>query len=157
IARIHAMTGRTAQIARVDANLLTGRFAVHGFVLAEPDGQRPFADLDRLDVAVKFLPLLRGHLWIRELVLNGSTIRVVRLPSNEFNFADVIRRFEGGGSTGGDVTVERFVLKNGSVELEDQALPQPRTWRSEHIAIEGHNISTARGDGTAQGSSIIAG
>src|SRR5258706_338931 len=121
IARIHAMTGRPVHIERVAGNVLTGRFAVHGFRLAERDGQRAFADFDRLDVSLKLSALLRGHLWIRELVLDGSTIRVVRLPTNTFNFSDLVQS-SGSRGRGSDVTVDHFVLKRGTVVLEDEAL-----------------------------------
>ena len=148
ITRIHAMTGRPVHIDRIVGNVLTGRFAVHGFRLAERDGQRAFADFDRLDVSLKLLALLRGHLWIRDLVLDGSTIRVVRLPTNAFNFSDLMQS-SGSPGRGSDVTVDHFVLKRGTVVLEDEALPERRTWTSEQIAIEAHNVSTRRSDGTA--------
>ena len=133
IARIQAMTGRPTQIERVEANVLAGRLIVHGVNLAEPDGQ-PFADLKRLDVHVKLLALLRGHVWLRDLVLDGSTVRVVRLSSDDFNFSDIIPRSgDGRGEAGFRVTVDHFALTNGTVVLEDRTLPQPRTWRSERI------------------------
>src|SRR5206468_8949975 len=122
ISQIHAMTGRPVQIDRVEGNALTGRFAVRGFRLAERDGQRPFADIDRLDVSLKLSSLLRGHVWIRDLVLDGSTVRVVRLPTNAFNFSDLVRS-SGSTERALDVTVDHFVLKRGTVVLEDEALP----------------------------------
>jgi hypothetical protein len=157
IARIHALTGRPVVIDRVDLSLLAGRFTVRGFRLAERGGQDPFADFGELEVRLHLPSLLIGRLWIRDMVLSDSTVRVVRLPTNEFNFSDLIGRSETTKTDAADVTVDHFVLRRGTVVLEDRALPQRRTWASEHIAIEAHNVSTRRGDGTAVGSSVTAG
>jgi hypothetical protein len=157
IARIHALTQRPVAIDRVELALLSGRATVHGFRLAERDGQAPFADFERLDLRLHLPSLLSGHLWLRDLVLTRSTVRVVRLPSGEFNFSDLIR--QSGASEGGtlDVTVDRLAIRDGTVLLEDRALPEPRTWTSEQIAIEASNVSTRRADGHAVGRSVTAG
>jgi hypothetical protein len=55
------------------------------------------------------------------------------------------------------VTVDRFVLRRGAVTLEDRALSEPHTWRSERIEIDARNLSTRRNDGTAVASSVTAG
>jgi hypothetical protein len=55
------------------------------------------------------------------------------------------------------VTVDRFVLRRGAVTLEDRALSEPQTWRSERIEIDARNLSTRRNDGTAVASSMTAG
>ncbi len=156
VARIQAITERPVRIDRVDVDLLQGRVTIRGFHLAERDGQTPFADFAELDVRLRLPSLLLGHLWIRELVLTEPTVRVVRLPTSEFNFSDLIRR-SGDTGRGGDVTVDRFVLRRGTVTLEDRALPVSRTWTSEDIAIEAHDLSTRRDDGRAVGTSVTAG
>ena len=156
IVRIHALTGRPVAIDRVDLNLITGRLTVRGFRLAERDGSDRFADFGELDVRLHLPSLLLGRLWIRDMILSDSTVRVVRLPTNEFNFADLIGRSTTNDEAP-DLTVDHFVLRRGTVVLEDRALPQARTWTSEQITIEAHNVSTRRGDGTAVGSSVMAG
>jgi len=155
ISRIHAITHREVRIDGVHLNVLTGRLTVRGFRLAERGEEAPFADFERLDLHVSLPSLLRGHLWIREAVLRNSTVRVVRFP-NEFNLSDLV---QSSGTTGGslDVTVDRFALVGGTVTLEDRALPEWRTWTSEHIEIEANNVSTRRDDGRAVGSSVTAG
>ena len=156
IVRIRAMTERSASIDRVDLNIFTGRVTVHGFRLAERDGQTPFADFKRLDLRLHLPSLLLGHLWLRELVLSDSTVRVVRLPTGDFNLSDLIRS---SGTTGRvlDVTVDHFALTGGTVTLEDQALPERRAWASEQITIEARNVSTRSDDGSAIGRSMTAG
>jgi Domain of Unknown Function (DUF748) len=156
IARVHALTGRPVAIERVDVSLLRGRFTVHGFRLMEPDGQTPLADFQRLDLRVNLPSFLIGHVWIREMTLSDSTVRVVRQAANVFNVSDLIRG-SGGSNRPLDVTVDHFVLARGTVVLEDRALPQPRTWTSERITIDARNVSTRRSDGRASGSAVTAG
>jgi uncharacterized protein involved in outer membrane biogenesis len=101
------------------------------------------------------LSLARGHVWVRELVMRKPTLRVVRL-GDTFNFSDL---FEGSEATQKrlDVTVDRFTLIDGTVAFEDRALPEHRTWTSDDIQIEAHNVSTLRDDGTVIASSMTAG
>jgi hypothetical protein len=156
IARIHALTQRPVSIDHVDLNFLTGRATIRGFRLAERDGHTPFADFKRLDLRLRLSSLLFGHLWLNELVLTDSTVRVVRLPTGGFNISDLI---QSSGTTRRvfDVTVDHFAVLGGTVALEDRALPEPRTWTSEQINIEAHNVSTRRDDGRAVGRSVTAG
>jgi Domain of Unknown Function (DUF748) len=156
VARIHALTGRPVSIAAVELALLSGRFTVRGFRLGERDAPAPLAEFDRLDGRVHLPSLLVGHLWLRELVLTDSTVRVIRLPTGQFNLSDLI---ESSGTRGRtlDVTVDRFALTGGRVTLEDQALLESRTWTSEQITIEARNVSTRGAQGSAVARSVTAG
>jgi uncharacterized protein involved in outer membrane biogenesis len=153
--RLQAITKRPVSIDRVDVQLLSGRFTIHGFRIAEPDGGTPFADCERLDARVHLLSLLQRHVWIRELVLHKPTLRVVRL-AKDFNFSDLIAS-SGATEKMFDVTVDRFALVDGTIAFEDRALPEQRTWMSDDIQIEAHNVSTLRDDGTVVASSMTAG
>jgi uncharacterized protein involved in outer membrane biogenesis len=132
IARLQALTQRPVGIDRVELDLLRGRASLQGFRLAERDGRTPFAEVARLDVGVRPLALLRGHLHIREVAVSGSTVHVVRLPDGTFNFSDLVES-EGSGGRALDLTVDRLALTGGTVTLEDRGLPEPRTWISERI------------------------
>jgi Domain of Unknown Function (DUF748) len=155
ISRLQTITKRPVRIDRVDVQLASGRFTIHGLHVAEPDGGAPFADCERLEARLHLLSLLRGHIWVRELVLQQPTLRVVRL-AKDFNFSDLI---EDSGATEKrfDVTVDRFTLVDGTVAFEDRALPEWRTWTSDDIQIEAHNVSTLRDDGIVVASSVTAG
>ncbi len=155
IARLQAITKRPVAIDRVDVNLLSGRLAIHGLRVAEPGGGGPFADCELLDARLHVLSLARGLIWVRDLVVRKPTIRIVRLDK-DFNFSDL---FEGSETTQKrvDVTVDRFALVDGTVAFEDRALPEHRTWTSDDIQIEAHNVSTLRDDGTVIATSITAG
>jgi uncharacterized protein involved in outer membrane biogenesis len=156
IVQIEATTHRPTSIDAVELSLLRGRVGVRGLRLTERDGTTPFADLERLDARLHVPALLRAHLWLRELVVDGSTVRVVRLPNGGFNFSDLIAA-SGATERRLDVTVDRFTLQRGTVSLEDRALRETRTWVSEQITIDAHNVSTRRGDGTAVARSLTAG
>ena len=156
ISRIHAATGRPVSIEAVELNPMTGRVAVRGFRLGERDRRAPFADFGRLEARLHVPSLLLGRLWIRDLVVTDSTVRVVRLPTGDFNVSDLIRA-SGATRRPLDVTVERFALTGGAVTLEDRALAEPRTWSSEQITIQARNVSTRRDDGSATGRSLTVG
>jgi hypothetical protein len=84
------MTHRPVDVASVQVNPFTGRIGVQGLRVFERDGGTLFTDFDRLDLRVKPLALLGGHVWIRDAVLQGSTVRVVRF-GDEFNFSDLVK------------------------------------------------------------------
>jgi hypothetical protein len=155
ISRLQTITKRPVSIDRVDVQLLSGRFTIHGLRVAEPDGGAPFADLETLDARLHLLSLARGHIWVRELVLVKPTLRIVRLEKR-FNFSDL---FQGSETTEKrfDVTVDRFALVDGTVAFEDRALPEHRTWTSNDIQIEAHKVSTLSNDGSVVASSVTAG
>ncbi len=158
IAQVQALTNRHVSLDAATLSVREGRLIVRGLRLTERDGEKPFADVDVLDVRVNRGALLRGHVWIRELTLQNPTVRVVRLSSNEFNLSDLVRR---SGTTTADrmpdVSVDRFALVGGTVTLEDRALPGGRTWTSERITIEARNVSTLHTHGTAVASSVTGG
>src|SRR5262245_43088259 len=155
VARLQAITKRPVAIDRVEVRLLTGRLTIHGLRVAEPDGGAPFAELERLDARLHLPSLARGHIWVRELVIVKPTLRIVRLEKR-FNFSDL---FEGSETTRKrfDVTFERFGLVDGTVAFEDRALPEQRTWTSDSIQIEAHNVSTLSDEGSVVASSVTAG
>jgi len=156
ISGIQAATHRPVSIEAVEVNPFTGRLTVRGLRLFEPDGTALFTDFERLDAAVRPLALLLGHVSFREIVLQGSTVRVVRF-ADRFNFSDLVSTSSSKPGQPPDVTVDRLVITRGTVTLEDRALAEPRTWTSEQIEIEGRNLSTRRTDGVAMASSVTAG
>jgi uncharacterized protein involved in outer membrane biogenesis len=157
VARVHTITGRAASLEAVDVQLLRARVSLRGFRLADRAGESgPFAEFTRLDLHLRLPALLRGHLWLREVVLHDPTVRVIRYPGDEFNLSDLVRQ---SGETRRilEVTVDRFVLVNGTTTLEDRALSEPRTWRSESLVVEALNLSSRPQYGTAVATSVTGG
>ena len=155
IARLEAMTRRPVTIDGVDVALLSGRVTVRGLTVTERDGT-PFVELARLDTRVHLPSLIAGHVRLRELTLSEPIVRIVRLPGGAFNISDLVER-SGEPRKAMDLTVERFRMERGRASLEDRALPDPKTWTSEELTIEAHEVSTRTGGGRATGSSITAG
>src|SRR5262249_25380249 len=155
LGRIAALTHRPVQIGDVRLNPFTGHLSLRGLSVKDRDGRAPFVDLASLEARVRLFPLLGGHLHIRELVLGGSRVHIIRSPGG-FNVADVV---EGSGSSGRrlDVTVDRFRVQDGTVTLEDRVLSEQRTWASDHIEVDAQNLSTKRGDGAGTARSVTAG
>jgi Domain of Unknown Function (DUF748) len=157
VARLHASTGRPVAIDVLKVDPWTGRITLRGLKITDTDGAT-LASLDRLDAQVRRRALLRGHISLRHLAIDGSSARVVRYSDGEFNISDLMPKKPGGG--GGpalDVTVDEFTLTHGTVVLEDRSLSPWRTWRSEDLAFHARNLSTRRDDGTAEASSTING
>ena len=155
IARVHALTHRPVSVEAVQLNPLTGRLVVQGLRVHEPDGESLFTGFERLEIRFNPLSLLDRHLRIHEARLEGPTTRIVRLPEG-FNISDLV---EGSGPTQRwlDITVTHLVVTRGTATLEDRALAEPRTWASEGIEIEAHDLSTRRDDGRAVARSMTAG
>src|SRR5262245_41624103 len=151
IVRVQAMTGRAASLDAVDLGLLRGHIGLRGFRLADRAGEpAPVATFSQLDLHLRWLPLLRGHVWLDELVLRDPSVQVIRYPGDDLNVSDLVRP-SGDTRRALDVTVGRFELVNGTATIEDRAVPEPKVWRSEQITMEAHDLSTApqHGYGTA--------
>jgi len=155
VSRLEGLTHRAVRIDAVTVNPFTGRVAVTGLQLFEGDDAALLAAVERFDARVRPLALVRGHVSIADAVLEGPTVRIVR-RADGLNVSDLFDR-SGPGGVALDVTVDRFVVTRGTVTLEDRALREPRTWRSEGIEIEARNLSTLRDDGWAVARSVTAG
>jgi hypothetical protein len=155
VAQLRAATGRPVAIDALSIDPWTGRIALRGLKVTDTDGA-PLATLDRLDTRVRRGALLRGHISLERLAIDGSAVRVVRYSQGDFNISDLINR-KGGGGGSLDVTVDEFALSQGTVVLEDRMLSPVRTWRSEDLTIHARNISTRRDDGTGEATSTING
>jgi hypothetical protein len=156
VAKLHASTGRPVAIEVLKIDPWTGRIALRGLKISDTDGAT-LATLDRLDAQVRRRALLRGHISLTHLAIDGSTARVVRYSDGEFNISDLIPKKPGGGGPALDVTVDEFTLAHGTVLLEDRLLSPWRTWRSEDLTFHARNLSTRLDDGTADASSTING
>src|SRR5688572_28276156 len=154
--RLEALSQRPVAIDRVDLNVFTGQVAVHGLQIDDREEKVPLARAERITGRLHRRSLLDFHVWIDDLVVEGSSVRVVRLGPNRFNISDLLERPTKPPSRIG-VTIDRLRVVDGTVVLEDRTLRPARTWKSERIAIDARNLSTSRADGSAEGSTIVAG
>ena len=80
---------------------------------------------------------------------------IVRLSANRFNVSDILEQPRTPGLV--DVTIDRLRVDDGTVVLEDRTLRPVRTWTAERITIDAHDLSTVRGGGRGEGSTVVAG
>ncbi|HEX5816379.1 MAG TPA: DUF748 domain-containing protein [Methylomirabilota bacterium] len=154
--RLESLTQRRVTIDRVDLDLLGGRVAVHGLQIDDRDEPAPLARADRITGRVHRRSLLELHVRIDDVVVEGSAVRIVRLTGNRFNVSDLLERPPRAPGLVG-VTIDRLRVTGGTVVLEDRTLAPARTWTSERIEIDARALSTARGGGSAVGSTVVAG
>ena len=130
--QIPKRTGRAAAIADIDLNVFTGRLAVKGFRLADREGSEPFAELERLDVQVSPLALLRSRVDLVDVALTAPSLRIVRTGPAEFNFSDLL---PSSGEAQPSATPSRWTVSlgrvriaRGRVAVADRAITPPADW-----------------------------
>lgn len=155
LAQLRAATHRPVTLEMVSLDPFAGRLLLRGLTVHDRDGGPALTDFERLEIRFRPLSLLAGHLWLREVRLEGSNVRIVRLADG-FNISDLMEGGEGSGRRM-DVTVDHLVVTRSAATLEDRALAEPRTWASEQIEIEAHDLSTRRDDGRAVARSVTVG
>ena len=153
--QLQALTGRPVTLDAFDLSFATGEFSLRGLRILDHDGGL-LAELERLEGRFHRRSLLRLHLWIERLTLSGGHVRIVRVGPDRFNVSDLLER-PASGRPLLDVSVDRFTLDDGWVALEDRVLTPARTWRSENIRLDAHQVTTLAPRGTAFGSTTIAG
>jgi uncharacterized protein involved in outer membrane biogenesis len=153
--QLERFTGRHVTIERVELNAFTGEAAFHGVQIDDRDEPVPLARAERVAGRLHRRSLVELHIWLDDVVVERSSVRIVRLGPNRFNISDLLERPSRRSPLG--VTIDHLRVVDGTVVLEDRTLRPARTWTSEHVAIDARNLSTVRGDGTATGSTVVAG
>jgi len=156
IARLETLTHRRVSIDRVELNLLTGHVAVHGIRVAERDAPGALATIARLEGRVHRRSLWQLNVWIEELAITGTEIRVVRLSPTRFNISDLLERPTEARARAA-VTIDRLRITDSALLFEDRTLRPARTWRIDRIVVDGHALSTANARGSLELHSIAAG
>src|ERR671924_513907 len=90
--RLEALTQRRVTIDRLDLNVFTGDVAVHGLRIADRDEPVDLARVDLIKARVHRRSLLELHVWIEELLVERSSVRIVRFSGNRFNISDLLER-----------------------------------------------------------------
>jgi hypothetical protein len=149
-AEVLKRTGRALAIEDVDLNLFRGHLALKKVRLADRDGSEPFVELERFDVRIALPALLVRHLRFREITLTRPSIRVVRTSPTEFNFSDLIRATgepspepDGSEPSRWTVTVDRLIVSEGVVRVDDRAVTPAAQWHVHELGVEGTALTTA--------------
>jgi hypothetical protein len=156
ILRLESLTRRRVSIERVELSLLTGHVAVHGLRVAEREGAGTLATIARLEGRVHRRSLWRLHLWLEDLSITGTELRVVRQSPTRFNVSDLLERpAERRART--PVTIDRLRIADSALVFEDRTLTPARTWKVERIDVDGRALSTTNAGGHLELRSVAAG
>jgi uncharacterized protein DUF748 len=151
---VKAATDRDVAVSGLELNLFTGRLALVGVRLDDHHGGPPLAELARLDVRFRVLPLVIGRLHVDELVVQAPRIHVSRSATGELSVADLVERYGKGESKSQepyDLVLGRMRLHDGRVTFADARVAPARTWDVAGVAAEVRDVATrnASARGTA--------
>jgi hypothetical protein len=149
---VKAATDRDVAVGGLELNLFTGRLALVGVRLEDHHGGPPLAELARLDVRFRVLPLVVGRLHVDDLVVQAPRIHVSRSATGELSVADLIERYGKGESKEPlDVVLGRLRLLDGRLTFADARVAPARTWDVAGLAVEVRDVATrnAAARGTA--------
>lgn len=154
--QVSSQTGRAASLDAAEVALFRGRVALKNLRVLDRDAG-PLATIERLEIRFRPRDLLRGHLRISDGTLQAPTLRVVRTGPNQFNVSDLFKPGEGKRRLA--VTVERFVVRDGVVTVEDRTVTPTRAWRVDGVTVDAHDASTvaSRPAGTVALSARVGG
>ena len=85
----HKLIGRNLAINKIRINYFTGTLRIHDLELFEADSKTVFASFKRLKVNIRYLPLLKNELFVRNITLDNPYVQVLQ-NGNKFNFTDLI-------------------------------------------------------------------
>src|SRR5688572_1916601 len=119
--RLEALTQRRVTIDRVEVNVFTGDVAVHGLSIADRDEPGDLARAELIRARLHRRSLLELHVWVKDLVVERSSVRIVRFAGNRFNISDLLDRPPRPPS-GIGVTIDHMRVTDGTVILEDRTL-----------------------------------
>ncbi len=156
IMRLESLTRRRVTIERVELNILSGHVAVVGLRVADREGPGTLAKVDRIEGRIHRRSLWRLHVWIQDLAIGGTDVRLVRLPSGRLNIPDLLERPAEPRSRVA-ITIDRLRIAGSTVFFEDRTLKPARTWAVERIEVDGRALSTTNAGGSLEFKSVAAG
>ncbi|MCZ6696530.1 MAG: AsmA family protein [Acidobacteria bacterium] len=131
VEKVRELTGRTVELGDISLRILPMP-ALHVEQIAVSEGPRypgsAAMKTDSLAVRVELLPLLRGRVAIRSVVLDKPSINLIRDAQGRWNFDDLIARAgvaAGSGEGGGGsmtIDVERAIIRSAHIHLYDDSV-----------------------------------
>jgi hypothetical protein len=145
-------TGWEASLGRLDLSVLRGlALTVSPVQLQAPAGGSS-VDVGRVAIRAKILPLLRGELNVRSVVLLRPAIKLVRLDEEQGWSLPLPASDSGPHDSPFSVTIDGIDIRDGTLRLEDHSVEPPL-----FLAIEDLDIDFQPVDGSLQGSGKLAG
>jgi hypothetical protein len=133
-------TGRKVRIEKVAINPFTLTVTVTGFAI-EAAGGGPFISIAGLRASLGLASIYKGALIISEMSVDTPAVSFARLAANNYSFNDIIERQKAKPKKAKKsefrFSVNNILLKNGSIDFDDQAVSGGRkhTVRSLDIAV----------------------
>ena len=141
--RLSAMLGQPVSIGRMHVSMLPVPAVIGSDVAVGPDRERPELALQRIRLVPRITSLFSGPYVIREVVLEGLAVRIVR-ESGRWRFPTVAPA--PGGDTGTGLVIERVSLSDGVVRVfELTGKPSSENMTSRIEDIEGLAVAGADG------------
>ncbi len=116
-------------------------------------GSAPFLEVPEAEIAVLWLPLLKGRVQVDRLIVRRPTLRLVRLKSGQVNVSSIDLPASGDrpspppqdlrnaiASFLGLFAVERLSLTEGTVIVEDRSLESVRLNAFEQVSFETRDV-----------------
>ncbi len=139
ITAIGEETGRKVHIERVSINPFTLTVSVKGFAI-EAAGGGPFVSIANLRASLGLASVYKGALIVSGMTVETPAVAFARLAANSYSFNDIIELQKAKPKKPKSefrFSINNIILKNGSVDFDDQAVEGGRkhTVRDLGIAI----------------------
>jgi uncharacterized protein involved in outer membrane biogenesis len=141
--RLSAMLGQPVTIAGLHVSLLPVPALVGAGILVGPEREAPDLALQRIRIVPRLGSLLRRAYVIREVTLEGLTVRVVREPPGRWKFPPVMPI--PGRDAASQVVVERVRLRGGRVRVWELSARDGMHETSSIDDLEGEAVADAGG------------
>lgn len=136
--RAESYLGREVTVERVELELLPPGAAAFGVTVAGEPGEEPFASASRVEVVADLRSLLRREPRLRSVIVDEPRVRIERRADGSHNVPLPRRKGTGGGTR---LTLDRLLVRDGVLWVEDRRLPLDLEARGLHAAW-----GSARGD-----------
>ncbi len=150
--QLTALTGLETTIDDVDVSWFPWRIVAHDVVVEGAEGETRLAAIPRVELALRFRPLLRGRIAVERLALEAPRIEVVRHETGQSTIDTLLAQLAPGEGEGRLIAVEHFSIADGALVLHDAAVEPDRTWRAADVDVEVRDVDAeeaARGTGSA--------
>jgi hypothetical protein len=141
-ARLSSMLGQPVAIGSMDVSMFPVPAVIGSEIVVGPDRERPELALHRIRLVPRIASLFSGPYVIREVVLEGLAVRVVR-ERGRWRFPSVMP--VPGGDPGSGLVIERVSLSDGVVRVFELADRGPEQMTSRIDGIDGTAVVGADG------------
>ncbi|WP_457574057.1 DUF748 domain-containing protein [Desulfolithobacter sp.] len=120
--KLSAALGRPVRIGQVVVSPLDWKVHVSGIIVGSARGELPYLlKLESIQCRPGF-SLRTGKIIVRDLLLNGPDLRLIRYREGEYNLSDLVPAMRGLEWRGwlAAVSLDRIQVKNGRLTLDDR-------------------------------------